>query len=81
MNENFVIAKNATKYEMYKTGLIKRLMDVGLLSINRAVYFRYYEVFLTHRKTNNKTESVKLTADECGVTEMTIWTAISFVED
>ena len=81
MTENFVIPKNASKYEMYKTGLIKRLMDIGLLSINRAVYFRYYEVYLAYLQTNNKTESVKLAADECGVAEMTIWRAISYAED
>ncbi len=76
MTERFIVKKDATLFEVYQMGLVKWLMDRGLVTIDRAIYFRYIEVFRVHRKSNNKTESVKLTADECGVTEKTIWKAL-----
>lgn len=72
------IDTNDNLYEFYKKGIIQALYRKGNPP---AIYFRYYEVFLEYRKTNNKTNSVKLTADECGVEEKTIWRCLKYFTD
>lgn len=67
----------APLYEFYKKGIIQALFQKGNPP---PIYFRYYEVFLRYNKTANRTESVKLTADECGASEITIWRAIKAIE-
>ena len=67
----------APLFEFYKAGIIQALYKKGNPA---AMWYRYYEVFKEHNKEHNRTTSVKLSADECGVSEVTIWKAVKAIE-
>jgi hypothetical protein len=80
--ENFVIPKDATLYEVYKSGIITWLMRRGVIPVPNAVHFRYYEIYQAYISQGiNKTKAVKLTADESGVTEKTIWKVLRMMSN
>jgi hypothetical protein len=68
---------DAPLYVFYKKGIIQALFQKGNPP---PIYFQYYTVFLRCNKTANRTESVKLTADECGTSEITVWRAVKAIE-
>jgi hypothetical protein len=72
--------KEITINDFLKDGLIKRLMKAGIISANRAIYFRYYEcvqVYVSQGFT--KTKAVDLTADENRTDSRTVWRALKAI--
>lgn len=69
----------ASLYTFYKKGIIQALYKKGNPN---PIYYRYYECFLAYLdQGNNRTTSIKLASDECGVEERTLWKAVKAIEE
>ena len=70
---------SAPLYTFYKKGIIQALYKKGNPN---PIYYRYYECFLAYiDQGNNRTTSIKLASDECGINERTIQRAVKAIEE
>lgn len=65
-----------TLKQLHKKGIIKNLVDRGLMSPTVLSYFDYNNTFMSYRSTMSYRQSVELTADDHKVSTATIKRAV-----